>query len=99
MVARGGRVPEGLEQRAGRRQRAPAAAPRHHGALQAHARRLRLTRAALACTHAHLHVTYTHARGDARMHARTNAHTRALVHPMTDRGAKVRGKEAEKEAK
>lgn len=50
VVARGGGVAEGLEQRAGGRQRAAAraAAARHHGALQAHARRLRLARAALA---------------------------------------------------
>lgn len=53
VVERGGGVAEGLEQRPGGRERAPRAAraPRQHAALQAHARRLRLARAALACDH------------------------------------------------
>lgn len=54
VVASGGGVAEGLEQRAGGRERAARAAAlaaRHHRALQAHARRLRLARAALACRH------------------------------------------------
>lgn len=61
VVARGGGVAEGLQQRAGGRERARraplardpraprAALARHHRALQAHTRRLRLARAALTC--------------------------------------------------
>lgn len=58
VVADGGGVAEGLEQRAGGGEARAGAPPRarllarHHDALQAHARRLRLAGAALACNSA-----------------------------------------------